>query len=128
MAFEKFVPEIDSQAQPKARIRPSGLISFDAVSVEEFGLDDVGHVVLFFDRNKKQIGVRKASSPSEEGAFPVSKRRRSVSVKAPGFFSHYAFVIDRPVVVKVADKDDGMLVLDMKSVKRRRGQRRRTAD
>lgn len=125
MAFEKYIPDVVKTAQPRARIRPSGLISFDAVSVEKFDLAKIKNVVLFFDKTKKQIGIITATSPSEEGSLPVSKRRQSVNVKAPGFFAHYAFVIDRPLVINVEKNDEGMLVLDMTSIKRKRGKRRK---
>lgn len=125
MAFEKYIPDVVKATQPRARIRPSGLISFDAFSVEKFDLGKTKNVVLFFDKTKKQIGVKTAASPNEEGSLPVSKRRQSINVKAPGFFAHYAFVIDRPLVINVQKNDEGMLILDMSSIKRKRGKRRK---
>ncbi len=124
MPFERFVPPQPSGAQPKATIRPSGLISFDAASVSTFGLDKHSHAVLFFDKSRKLVGIRPINSTKEEGAIKLSKRRRSVSLKAPGFFDQYAISFDRPQRFDVGhDPSNEMLTISLKSVQRRRGRR-----
>ena len=50
MAFEKFVPPQAAGTRPRATIRPSGLISFDAASVAAFGLESAKFAILFFDQ------------------------------------------------------------------------------
>ena len=52
MAFEKFIPPQTSGVRPRATIRPSGLISFDAATVETFGLDTASYAVLYFDLDR----------------------------------------------------------------------------
>ena len=78
MAFERYVPPRTAGARPRATIRPSGLISFDATSVEVFDLDKATHAVLFFDKTRKLLGIHTTSTQTESGAFKVSRRRRSV--------------------------------------------------
>ena len=89
MAFEKFIPPQTSGVRPRATIRPSGLISFDAASVESFGLDSAKYAVLFFDKIRKMVGVQITKNASDDGALKLSRRRRSVSLKAPQFFDLY---------------------------------------
>jgi hypothetical protein len=129
MGFEKFVPEQTMNSKPKVTVRPTGLISFDAAAVEAFGLDRATHAVLFFDKGKKLVGVQLGKA-GDEGAFKLSKRRRSVSLKAPDFFEKYALALaeaQRFNVVK--DDESGLLLISLKSVQRRRGRppRRRQA-
>lgn len=124
MGFEKFVPKSAPSSPPKALIRPTGLISFDAASVAAFGLDKATHAVLYFDRNKKAIGVRFTSDSKEEGALKVSRRRRTVGVKSPQFFEEYGLVLESPMRFPVRkDPKSSLLVVDVKELPRRRGRR-----
>jgi hypothetical protein len=124
MAFERFVPPQIAGTRPKATIRPSGLISFDAAAVEAFGLERASHAVLFFDKTRKMVGVLTTSNGREEGALKLSRRRRSVSLKAPQFFEKYALSFDEAQRFEVGRDDNAnMLTISMKSVQRRRGRR-----
>jgi hypothetical protein len=124
MAFEKFVPPQAAGTRPRATIRPSGLISFDAASVAAFGLDSAKYAVLFFDKTRKIIGVKVTRTDKEEGSLPMSRRRRSVSLKSPQFFHRYGLTVDESQRFEVArDPDDGMLMISVKDVQRRRGRR-----
>jgi hypothetical protein len=124
MAFERFLPPQSSGAQPKATIRPSGLVSFDATAVEAFRLDQATHAVLYFDRTRKMLGIHTTNNQKEVGAFRLSRRRRSVSVKAPQFFTQYGLTIEEPQRFDVVeDKANKMLTISVKTVHRRRGRR-----
>ena len=124
MAFEKFVPPQAAGTRPRATIRPSGLISFDAASVAAFGLDSAKFAVLFFDKTRKIIGVKITRTDKEEGSLPMSRRRRSVSLKSPQFFHQYGLTVDESQRFEVSrDPDDGMLLISVKDVQRRRGRR-----
>lgn len=123
MAFEKYIPESKSKKKPSARIRPSGLISFDADSVETFDLGGATFGILFFNKQKKILGFQPTKISDDSGALKMSKRRNSMTVKAPDFFARYNLVIESPKTFAVQQNQDGMLVLDLSSVKRRRGRR-----
>ena len=128
MTFERFVPPQAAGTRPRATIRPSGLISFDAASVEAFGLDSVKFAILFFDKTRKIIGVKTSNKKDEEGALSLSKRRRSVSPKSPQFFHQYGLSVDESQRFEVSrDRDDGMLLINVTGVKRRRGRRPKKA-
>jgi hypothetical protein len=124
MAFERFVPPQTAGTRPRATIRPTGLISFDATAVDVFGLDRASHAVLFFDKTRKLIGIQPTSKQEESGAFKLSRRRRSVSLKAPQFFSQYGLTIPEPMRFDVSqDRGNKMLTINVKNVPRRRGRR-----
>lgn len=128
MAFERFVPPQAAGTRPRATIRPSGLISFDAASVAAFGLDSAKFAILFFDKTRKIIGVKISNKKDEEGALPMSKRRKSVSVKSPQFFHQYGLSIEESQRFDVTrDPADGLLLISVKDVKRRRGRRPKKA-
>ena len=122
MPFERFIPAQNPGTRPKATIRPTGLISFDSSAVKAFGLDKATHVVLFFDKNRKLVGVQPTSKDEEHGAFKLSRRRHSVSLKAPSFFDRYALALVQVQKFEVTrDPHENMLTIDIKGVQRRRG-------
>jgi hypothetical protein len=128
MPFERFVPPQAAGTRPRATIRPSGLISFDAASVAAFGLDSAKSAILFFDKTRKIIGVKITKKRDEDGALPLSRRRRSVSLKSPQFFHQYGLAIEESQRFDVTqDPDDKMLLINVKQVKRRRGRRPKKA-
>jgi len=107
MAFEKFIPSQTSGVRPRATIRPSGLISFDAASVEAFGL-----------------GIEMTEKAGDDGALKLSRRRRSVSLKAPQFFDLYGLSFDEAQRFDVGQNPiTKMLTISLKNVPRRRGRR-----
>ncbi len=124
MAFEKFIPPQTSGVRPRATIRPSGLISFDAASVEAFGLHSVSYAVLFFDKTRKIVGVQITKNAADDGALKLSRRRRSVSLKAPQFFDLYGLSFDEAQRFDVGQNPTTkMLTISLKNVPRRRGRR-----
>ena len=62
MAFERYIPPRTVGMKPRATIRPSGLVSFDAAAVEAFGLAKASHAVLFFDKSRKLIDAVRTSN------------------------------------------------------------------
>jgi hypothetical protein len=84
--------------------------------------------VLFFDKTRKLVGVQTTNNVKESGAFKLSRRRRSVNVKAPQFFSQYGLTIDEAQRFDVSqDKSNKMLTINVKNVQRRRGRRPKKA-
>jgi hypothetical protein len=128
MAFEKFIPPRSGVAKPKATIRPSGLISFDAASVEAFNLGTAKFAVLYFDKAKKIVGVKITKTDKEDGSIKLSRRRRSVSLKSPQFFEQYALTIeDSQKFDATWDETNDMIIVNLKTVQRRRGRRPKKA-
>ncbi|HHQ47411.1 MAG TPA: hypothetical protein ENK19_00830 [Acidobacteria bacterium] len=125
MPFEKFVPKKTKISRPKATIRPSGLISFDEQAVEDFKLLEATHAVLYFDRAKKRIGIKLTTDGEEEGAIPMARRRRSVSLKPTGFLEQFSIHLDSPKRLDASyDEGENKIVINMTSVRRRPGRPR----
>jgi hypothetical protein len=124
MAFEKFIPPQSSGVRPRATIRPSGLISFDAASVESFGLHSASFAALYFDKTRKMVGIQITDKENDDGALKLSRRRRSVSVKAPQFFELYGISFEEAQRFDVGqDPTTKILTISLKNVPRRRGRR-----
>jgi len=124
MAFEKFIPPQAAGVRPRATIRPSGLISFDAASVESFGLDSASFAILYFDKTRKMVGIEITNKESDDGALKLSRRRRSVSVKAPQFFDLYGISFEEAQRFDVGqDPATKIITISLKNVPRRRGRR-----
>ncbi|MCP4896719.1 MAG: hypothetical protein GY906_07045 [bacterium] len=124
MAFERFVPPKTAASRPRVTVRPSGLISFDANAVEAFSLQKATHAVLFFDRTRKIVGVLTTAKADDDGAVKLSRRRRSVSLKAPHFFDAYGLTIAEAQRFDVGfDESNEMVTINLKTIKRRRGRR-----
>ena len=125
MGFEKFVPRsAANSAKPQVTIRKSGLISFDGVAVQEFNLEKATHLVLFFDKGRKLLGIRSETSAGTAGALPISRRRRTVSVKAPFFFESLGFMLDDTHKLEVRrDESQSLMIVDLRGIERRRGRR-----
>lgn len=128
MAFEKYIPPQSSGVRPRATIRPSGLISFDAAAVEAYGLQSASFAVLYFDKSRKVVGIEITKNANEEGALKLSRRRRSVSLKAPQFFDLYGLSFDEAQRFDVGrNPETKMLTISLKNIKRRRGRRPKKA-
>ena len=124
MAFEKFIPPQSSGVRPRATIRPSGLIYFDAASGESFGLHSASFAVLYFDKTRKMVGIQITKNEGDDGALRLSRRRRSVSVKAPQFFDLYGISFEEAQRFDVGqDPATKILTISLKNVPRRRGRR-----
>ncbi len=124
MAFEKYIPPQTAGVRPRATIRPSGLISFDAATVETFDLQSASHAVLYFDKTRKMVGVQITAKEGDDGALKLSRRRRSVSLKAPQFFDLYGLSFEEAQRFDVGqDPMSKMLTISLKHVQRRRGRR-----
>ena len=96
----------------------------DAATVEAFGLKSAAYAVLFFDKTRKLVGVQISKNASEDGALKLSRRRRSVSLKAPQFFEQYGLSFDEAQRFDVGqDPSNKMLTISLKHIKRRRGRR-----
>ncbi len=122
MAFEKFVPPSRPRTT-QVSIKRAGTISFDRSAAIAFRLDRASHATLHFDAGHKLIGVKPAAA-GEEGALRLSHRKRVSSLRAKAFFEFYGIelTVTRRYAITI-DKDTGLAVIPLGSVKRRRGPR-----
>ena len=71
MTLEKFASQPPAD-YPTAAITKSGLISLNAVAVEQFNLKGVRFVGLYFDSGERLIGI-KPTDEKDSTAFRVSR-------------------------------------------------------
>jgi len=123
MAFIKYEPKASPTTGPRVRIRPTGLISFDATAVSKFGLEKYSYAILYFDPEKKTIGIKPTSDNSDPSSLKLSKRRSTISLKAPGFFKHFRIPVAQAVTLDVQGNDEGILNFIMKGIRKRRSRK-----
>ena len=125
MPFEKFIPP-RKQKPPQVSVKKTGTISLDTPLVKEFGLDRVDHVVLYFDPAKKLIGIRPADNSKDKAAIKLTHRTRVSSVQARPFFENYGIKLEKTARYSAEfDAANGMVIVALPDVKRRRGPRKK---
>ena len=125
MPFEKFVPPRKLKP-PQVSIKRTGTITFDKSLAAAYGLGRALHVILYFESGKKLIGVKAAHDGREEGAIKLAHRKRVSSVRARAFFEAFGIRLDSTNRCPVApEREDGMVIIDVGEIKRRRGPRKR---
>lgn len=127
MPFEKFIPA-RKQKPPQASVKRTGTISVDIAFARQTGLEDSRFVTLYFDAQKRLIGIRPAD-PKEEGAVRMSHRTRVASVRARPLFQAFGITLEETSRVPVSfDEAEGMVVLPLPAGGRRpRGRPRKSA-
>ena len=84
----------------------------------------MSYAVLFFDKTRKIVGIQITKKPDDDGALKLSRRRRSVSLKAPQFFDLDGLSFEEAQRFDVGrDSTTGMLTISLKNIPRRRGRR-----
>ena len=125
MPFEKFIPP-RKQKPPQVSVKKTGTISLDTPLVKEFGLDRVDHVVLYFDPAKKLIGIKPADNAKDKAAIKLTHRTRVSSVRARSFFDNYGIKLEKTSRYSAEfDEQNGMVIVALPDVKRRRGPRKK---
>ena len=125
MPLEKFIPKKPAhKREPRALIRPSGLISLPLEALQEAGIDPGTAAVLYFDRRRKLIAIEFVDGGDAEGAIRLSRRRGTVGVKEPQFFAEFRLKIEAPCRCPVSfDPTRRMALVDVREIPRQRGRR-----
>lgn len=113
MAFERFT-DVGRVFRPRASIRSNGQIGFNHGSVKRFELQKFSHVVLFYDKDSKRVGVRLTNDKTEAGASTLITRSGNGTVSARAFLEYYHLL---PKVTTQHDlewdEENKLLVVDM---------------
>lgn len=124
MTFEKFIPPRKKKA-PYVSLKRTGTITFDAAAVEAFGLLEVPGVALFFDPDRRLVGVQVMPDLKEEGTHKLTHRKRVSSVRARAFFECFGIQLIRTCRLPVTrEPESGLIVLDLADTGMRPGRRR----
>jgi hypothetical protein len=112
MAFERFVGT-GKTAKPRVSIWKQGQINFNTAAIEKYGLNNYKCAVLFYDREKKKIGLKFTNDEKEEGSRRFIKRHSGAWISARAFVAHYGIKIEgSPNFELRKDEKAGFHVLD----------------
>jgi hypothetical protein len=112
LAFERFVRKGTKLSQPKAAIWSQGLIVFNGAAIGEHKLSGYKFAVLFYDREKKRIGVKFTNDPKEAGARTFRRRKHDGAIYAKAFFAYYGVDFSKAARFDIDyDEKNGLHVL-----------------
>lgn len=90
MAFEKFTKTRGRGYTPKVSIWSRGQIGFNEGCLLRYDLKKFTHVVLFYDKDNKKIGIKFTNNQSDDGATKIIIRKTGgASISANAFLSYY---------------------------------------
>jgi hypothetical protein len=88
MGFEKFT-ETARSYRAKISLRANGTIGLNGGAVNKFNLDKFDWAVLYFDRDRKLIGIKPTTSEKEEGTHKINKGKTGAWIAARRFLDFY---------------------------------------
>ena len=113
MAFEKFTQTARSY-RAKVSIRPNGTLGFNSGAVQKFGLDKASFALLYFDKDRKFIGIQPVIADTEEGAQKVNRGKTGAWMAARRFLDYYGLSTEKKARYDaVWDERDKMIVVDL---------------
>ncbi|MDA1191590.1 MAG: hypothetical protein O3A46_07905 [Candidatus Poribacteria bacterium] len=109
MAFERFGDDTGKGilSYPTVTLTPEGYVSFSMKAVKEFELNRYGYIVLFYDRERKRVGIMPTKNETDDGALQMKVRRTGISVYAAPFLRHYK-IFPRESMLFKAEWDDAL--------------------
>jgi hypothetical protein len=114
MAFERYLrTRMAKSTQPAASIWKMGQVSLNRSAAEMFKLGGFKYVALFFDRDKKRIGLKFTNDAKEPGVGKISTKRGGAAIYAKGFLQHFGIDFSQSKRYTIQhDEKNGMLILE----------------
>jgi len=91
MSFRKFV-ETARSYRAKCSLRENGSIGLNGGAVSKFNLDKYDYAVLFFDKDRKLIGIQPTRNENEEGAHKLNRGKTGAWISARRFLDYNEIV------------------------------------
>ena len=90
MAWQKFT-ETGRSFKPKISIRGDVQFGLNTAAVKEFKLKDYKYAILFFDGDKKRIGIQLTNDKDEQGACRLRVRddSKGAHISAKAYITKY---------------------------------------
>ncbi len=120
MAFERF-ENIGGIYVSKASISNRGVISISQGACNSFGLNEATakYVQIFYDKDAQLIGLIFVAT--QDGAVAnVRFRKTSLDFSAKSLMDYYGIMPTITSMYEVSKNDDGMIVIDMKTARKRK--------
>ncbi|MGC8917104.1 MAG: hypothetical protein ACP5NF_09020 [Thermoanaerobaculum sp.] len=100
-----------------------GLLGLSADAMEAFGFADATHVLMFFDPERRIIGLRKADA-RETGAMRLTRRKRVASLSIRPLLEEHRLVVPGKLIMEpVFDEKENLLLIPLLGVRVRPGRR-----
>lgn len=124
MPFVQFIPAASNQ-KIQATLTAKGLLALSADAVKAFGLENTTHVLLFFDPDRRMLGLR-AAQPEERGALKLTRRKRVTSLSIKALLDQYRLVVPGKLIMEPQfDEKENLLVIPLLGVRMKPGRRPR---
>jgi len=119
MAFIKFTGHGRSYAA-KASISRNGMLSFSDGARKRFNMDEFPVCVLYFDPERRQIGIEFTADEKAEGARRLRLRKTGADVAAKAFVEYFNIGVQETTVFPVGtDESTEYAIIDLDTGKKR---------
>ena len=123
MPFERFT-KVGSRQAPKISIRAGGSFGLSQGALNRFRFEQENtHVVLFYDADRKLIGIKPTANADEEGAIKVNVRpyrtgedtlSKTAFFSAKSFLDFYEIPYEKTRSFDAKwDKENEMIIIDL---------------
>lgn len=122
MPFVQFIPE-NIEENIQASLTPKGTLSLNVAALKAFGLEKATHVFLFFDPERRAIGLR-AADPQLPGAVRLMRRKRVVAVQVAPLLRFYRLVVTGKLLIEPEKNEkENLIVLPLLGARKRPGRK-----
>lgn len=122
MPFIQFIPGGSNQ-EIQATLTARGLLALSAAAINAFGLESATHVLLFFDPDRRALGLR-AAKPEESGAQKLTRRKRVTSLSIRALLEQYRLVVPGKLIMEPQfDEKENLIVIPLLGVRMKPGRR-----
>lgn len=122
MPFIQFIPGGSNQ-KIQATLTTKGLLALSADAVKVFGLENATHVLLFFDPDRRALGVR-AARPDESGALKLTRRKRVTSLSIRALLEQYRLVVPGKLIMEPEfDEKENLVIIPLLGARMKPGRR-----
>ncbi len=87
MSFQRFI-ETARSYRPKVSVRSNGTLGFNSGAVVKFSLKSYKYAILFYDEERKMVGVKPTKS-EEEGTHGLNCGKTGAWISARRFLDYF---------------------------------------
>lgn len=113
MPFERFT-DVGRVFRPRASIRTNGQLGFNHGTIVRYGMDKFTHAILYYDAEKKRIGIGLTNNAEEPGASRLIIRSGNGAISARSFLEYYGLTPPKTKQYDIGrDAESGLLVMNL---------------
>lgn len=87
-SFERFT-DVNKSFSARVTIRRNGQLGFNEGAKNQFGIGEWTHAVLFFDNEKRAVGLMLTNDAKEAGAIKITNTKQNTFIPAKAFLDRY---------------------------------------